>query len=626
MADLNVAAAPDFLARIGRLLADGDVSESIAAAERACAEHGTPDAVCALAAIAYRQGNLAAAIQLIEPLADGIQVSSDIPEALAVLNCLAGRVSEALFYGKLATVLKPDNAVLPLFGPTFPRYADAFLSIEQKPLLRRSREAFEAGDAVRATLLVEQHLQLFRDDVEGLDRYAECLMATGEYRKAVGVLRSVLTLAGPSATLFSRLGQSLVALGEFEQGMACHRQAVTRGGKAAVLWAAMVRDWSYCPWGETEAARQAAAGLAAVIAAGGPKVARKPPVAQVKPMLTVGFLCNAPRDEDHRAMVAAVAAGLKNSSVKVVGFGGGELIEASNVVYRGAFDLWRNTLKVDELTLSALVRGEGVDVLIDCDGLAARERLSLMARNPAPLQVSWLNMPLGVSMPGAHLHLGGEDGPACGMLLLPCAGANPTPLPAAAAAGGITFGADVTRAELTPEVVRVWAAILHAVPDATLVLANRSFDEPEAADRLVDLFGNFGVAHRIDIVGAASPEEFFTEVDVALAPFPVVRPAPYGLALSSGVPVVTLAGQDRTGFAKTLNALGGAVARMVVETEDEYVAAAVAACSDMDALAEFRHSMPLQLRQSQAFSPAAFAAEWERFFRTKLAGLAQGGV
>jgi predicted O-linked N-acetylglucosamine transferase (SPINDLY family) len=475
---------------------------------------------------------------------------------------------------------------------------------------------------VRATQLVEQHLQLFCDDVEGLDRYAECLMAAGDYRKAVGVLRSVLTLGGPSATLLSRLGQSLVALGEFEQGMACHRQAVTRGAKAAVLWAAMVRDWSYCPWGETEASRQAAAGLGAAVAAAGPKVARKSPVAQVKPVLTVGFLCNAPRDEDHRAMVAAVAGGLKGATVKVVGFGPGELGEASNVAYRGAFDVWRNTLKVDELTVSALVRGEGVDVLIDSDGLAARERLSLMTRNPAPLQVSWLNVPVGVSIPGAHLHMGDEAGPSCGMLLLPCAAANPTPLPASRPDAGITFGADVTRAELTPDVVRVWAAILHAVPNASLVLANRSFDEPEAADRLVEMFGNFGVAHRIEIAEGANSEEFFTEVDVALAPFPVVRPAPYGLALSSGVPVVALARGESAVFAKSLRVLGGAVENLVVATEDEYVAAAVAASADLGALAEFRKSMPLTLRQGIVFSPAAFGAEWARFFRDKLAVLA----
>lgn len=619
MAELHAPAEADFLAQIGRLLAEGDLMGGIAAAEQACAERSSPDAVCALSAIAFRQGNIAAAINLIEPLAEGLEATSDVPEALAVLNCLAGRVSEALYYGKLATVIPPDHTLLPLFGSAFPRYADAFMNIEHKPLLRRSREAFEAGNLDEAIYLVEQHLKLFRDDVEGLDRYAECLMATGDYRKAVGVLRSVLTLAGPSATLFSRLGQSLVALGEFEQGMACHRQAVTRGAKAAVLWAAMVRDWAYCPWGQTDAAKQAADGLATAIAGAGPKVVRRAPPAQVRPLLTIGFLCNAPRDPDHRAMVAAVAGGFDRARVKVVGFGPGELGEAANVAYRGAFSVWRNTNKVDELTVSALIRGEGVDVLVDSDGLAARERLSLMMRNPAPLQASWLNVPRGIAIPGARIHMGDPDGPACGMLLLPSADTKPTPLPASQAEGVLTLGADVNLAELTPDVVRVWASILHALPTAVLALANRGFQTPEAADRLVEMFGNFGVAHRIDVLGAETPEDFFAEVDVALAPFPVVRPTPYGLALSMGVPVVAHGGRDSTGFANTLKVLGGTSERLVAESEDEYVAAALSVCTDLDALAEFRKAMPLQLRQSVVFSPKVFAAEWEGFLRAKLA-------
>lgn len=622
MAELNAAfaaAGEDTLAVVAGHLQAGDFIEAIAVAERDFAKGGSLQAVCALSVIAFHQGNLAGAITLLEPLAEGVQGNSDIPEALAVLNCLVGRVSEALYYGKLATVLQPDNTLLPLFGTGFPKYADAFLAIEHKPLLARARAAVDAGQPAQACGLIEQHLELFRDDVEGLDRYAECLMVMGEYRKAVGVLRSVLTLAGPSATLYGRLGQSLVALGEFDQGMACHRQAVARGPKAAVLWAGMVRDWAYSPWGDGSAKDEAAAGLAKAIAEAGPKIARRPPAAQVKPVQTIGFLCNALTDPDQRAMVAAIGRGFDRASVRVVGFGPGELGDAVNLPYRGGFDVWRNTSKIDELTLSAVIRGEGVDVLVDADGLAARERLSLLARNAAPLQYSWLNVPLGVAVPGAHGHLGAQAGPACGALLLPCADVSPTPVPASLAEGRMTFGADVNLAELTPELARVWSAILHAVPDSMLVLADRGFTQPDATGRLIDMFGNFGVAHRIDVVACERPEAFFAEVDVALAPFPMLRPAPYGLGLSSGVPVVALSGRDATGFGTTLAALGEAAARLVAADAEHYVANAVSLAGDLDFLAEFRKAMPLQLRQSPIFFPPAFAGEWARFFREKLA-------
>lgn len=628
MADSRAAAQQeeDLLGVIAHHLRGDDIAAALAAAESHYTANPTAASVCAMSVIAFRQGNIASAIRLLEPLCEGMQGGSDLPEALAVLNCLAGRISEALYYGKLATVQQPDGKLLPLYGQDFPRYSDAFLSIEHKPLLVRSRRAFGDGLNAEALRLAEQHLQLFRDDVEGLDHYAQCLTAEGLHHQAVGILRSVVTIAGPSATLFSRLGQALVALGDFDQGMACHRQAVTRGAKAAVLWAAMLRDWAYHPWGGGHAVEEAVTGFAQAVAAGGPKVARQPPPAQESPVITIGFLCNAPYDAGQRTMIGAAASGFDRSRVKVVGFGPGELDAMVNNLYCGRFDVWRNTHKVDELTLSAIIRSEGVDVLIDADGLAAQERLSLLLRNAAPLQYSWLNVPAGVAIPGAHGNLcTDQDGPAAGLLLSAGQG-DPTPLPAAHADGVLTFGADVTLAELNAEVVRIWSAILHSSPEAVLVLADRGFQAPDAATRLVDMFGNFGVAHRIDIVSASSAQEFFSGVDVALAPFPMMRPLPYGEALSAGIPVITLAARDGSGFARALSRLGGVGESMLAGDLEQYVAAALALTSDVEKLAVFRQTMPTRFRQSALFSPAAFASEWESLFRAKLSAPSATGA
>lgn len=623
MAESDIAVpGDDVLAVVARLLADGDAPAALAAAELAYSRNPTAGAVCAMAVIAFRQGDLAAAIRLLEPLAEGVLGNSDVPEALAVLNCLSGRVSEALFYGKLATVNQPDQLLLPLFGPKFPRYADAFLQIEHKPLLNKSREDFSKGLLPSAIRAVEQHLQLFRDDVEALDHYAQCLMEIGENRQAVGTLRSVLTLAGPSATLYSRLGQALVALGELEQGMACHHQAVTRAPKAAVLWAAMVRDWDYFPWGTCRAVDDAVAGLAAAVTATGPKTPRKAPEVRSKPHLFVGFLCNAPRPPEQRSVIADVARAFDRSRVKVVGFGPGELSEGVNNLYRGSFDVWRNTNKIDELTLAQLIRGEGIDVLIDTDGLVARERYSLLLRNSAPLQYSWCNSPINALLPGSHGHLATEPGLAhVGLLPLQASATGPTALPAASSGGAITLGADVSLAELNAEVVRVWAAILHAVPDATLVLADHGFSDNDSGNRLVEMFGNFGVAHRVDVVAPMERGAFFAGIDVALAPFPVVRPLPYGVALSLGVPVVALSAGE---FPIALSALGDGVTQFLADSPNDYVARAVALVSDLDGLASLRATLAERLRTSPVYSATAFAAEWERFFRDKLAELGKG--
>lgn len=619
----DAAASENVLDAVAKHLLAGDIPAAIAAAEQEYSSQHTAGSICAMAVIAFRQGNLADAIRLLEPMADGVTGKSDIPEALAVLNCLVGRVSEALFYGKLAAVIPPDQQFLPLFGPAFPRFTDAFLQVEHKPLLTHSRDAFVKGLLPQALDAVEQHLKLFRNDVEALDHYAQCLMVVGRHRSAVGTLRSVLTLGGPSATLYGALGQALVALGEFDQGMACHRQAVTRGPKAVMLWAAMLRDWAYSPWGDSQAWRDAASGFGAALAATAPKVTRPAPAAADKPVLVVGFLCNVTRDVAQRAMISHIARGFNRDRVRVVGFGPGDLESTANDAYRGNFDVWRKTDKVDELTLSALIRGEGVDVLIDADGLSARERLGLLARNPAPLRLSWLNMPLGTLLPGAQAHLGDESGPANGAWLLNGPENDVVLAPERDADRPPTFGADVTLAELNSEVVRLWSAILHQVPDATLVLADHDFSDPESGARLVEMFGDFGVAHRIDVIKVDTPAALFAEVDVALAPFPMVRPPAYGVALAQGVPVV-VSSRECVGFARSLRRLGPEGEALVAANAEDYVARAVALVSDWDALEGRRHRLRDALLASSLATAAAFSAEWERFFRTRLAALETG--
>lgn len=608
------------LETVGDLLSEGNFAQALEYVEADMSLAPTAGHVCAMSAIAYHQGDLATAIRLLDTLVEGVEGPSDIPEILGVLNCLAGRVTEALYYGKLATAHPTNGELLPLFGGHFPAYATAFMSVEHKPFLVAARTLLNRGQVAQAITAIEQHLQLFNGDVEGLDCYSQCLALAGDHRQVVNTLRTVFTLAGPSATLSSRLGQALVALGAFEQGMASHRQAVARGPKAAVLWAGLVDGWRYFPWGACAARDEAVAGLAAAIAAAGPKVPRKAPVPVVRDLLTVGLLCRAVHSAEETATIARVAGAFDPARVRVVGFGPGELSDTVNNAFRGKIPVWRNTAKIDELTLATVVRGEGVDVLVDTDGLGAPDALGLMARNAAPLQYSWLRMPPDLTLPGGHGNLAGEpDLARVGALPLVAAdAADGGPLPAQAS-GALTLGADVTLAELNSEVVRAWASILHALPSATLVLADHGFSDPQSSTALVELFGNFGVAHRIDVVAQADTQEFFRAVDVALVPFPVTRPLSYGTALSLGVPVIAMAGTDGL---SPLVAAAGDCGTFVADDAAAYLERTLDLAGDLEGLARLRADLAVRVRGTAAFDPVAFAAGWESFFRDRLAAAA----
>jgi protein O-GlcNAc transferase len=586
-------------------------TEALALAETALAAgEATSVAACVVAAVAYRHGHLANALHVLEPIANGPDCSASVAEAVAVLNCKVGRLHDALYWGKVAVTLTPEHDLLKLFGRGFPAFSDAFTTIVDRPLMRDAERAFKAGHLDDALQLCEQHLSLFTNDVGALDLYSDLLMKAGRPDEAIGVLRSVLTMGGHSATLLSRLGRCLSAIGEHDAGMACQELALTRAPKSAAVWSGFLSTLDGAVDGTSERREQGVRRWTEFLATRLPKTVRPAGKAAVKDKLTIGFLCASPLDEETQIMLGRIAAARAAGRVATIGFGAGELGDEANIHFRGAFDRWRDIAPLDELTLSVLIRGEGVDVLVDLDGAQTITHPSLFLRNAAPVQVSWLNGPCGLPMPGATHTL---DGLASGPLLFHGTGLVPGAAPVASR-GAITFGADLSMAELTPRLAMAWSSILQAVPGSTLVLRDRDgLSKPVNAERLINLFGNFGVSHRIDLI-AAYPAEFFGMVDVALAPFPVVRPGAYGKALRLGVPVVTLAEGRSRFLAASLSALGIADG-MVAADLQEYVAHATAWATDTAKLAAFRQSAPAALAGRPAYDAAAFAEGLEALLR-----------
>ena len=257
---------------------------------------------------------------------------------------------------------------------------------------------------------------------------------------------------------------------------------------------------------------------------------------------------------------------------------------------------------------AALIRSDAIDVLIDCWGHSAGNRLGVFARKAAPTQVAWINFvqTTGLERMDYVLHADSMAAPgtaelfveqvvSMGDVVIPYRPhterppASPTP---ALARGQITFGSYNHPVKLSDATVAAWSRILKGRPDARLVLKYRYFIDPvlQAATRARFLAAGVAPA-RIEFRGQSDGADYlasFAEIDLALDPSPCPGGTTTCDAVANGVPVLTLAGSDfysRIGVL-VLEACG--MPELVAQSWDDYVARALALTEDVVGLNALR--------------------------------------
>ncbi|MBI2296310.1 MAG: tetratricopeptide repeat protein [Betaproteobacteria bacterium] len=304
--------------------------------------------------------------------------------------------------------------------------------------------------------------------------------------------------------------------------------------------------------------------------------------------------------------------------------------------------VWRDIAGQGDEAVAELVRSDEIDILVDLTGHTDNHRLLVFARKPAPVQVTWNGYANTTGMetmdyritdsfadpPGMTEHLHSEKLvrlPEIYMAFMPPAsspGVGPTP---ALANGYITFGSFNALAKITPQVVRTWSKILHALPTSRLLMLTVPQGRTHA--RVLEEFAAHGITSaRLEFQRRLPFQQFLAahgRADVALDPFPFHGTTTTCQTLWMGVPVITLAGRShvsRVG-ATMLSSVG--LAQCIAGDEEQYVARAVARAGDVRLLQELRAGM----RQRMLGSPLthgerltryledAYAKMWEDYCR-----------
>lgn len=312
---------------------------------------------------------------------------------------------------------------------------------------------------------------------------------------------------------------------------------------------------------------------------------------------------------------------------------------------RDMADGWRSTAGLSDEAVWTMIRADDLDILVDLSGHSGGNRLPVLARRAAPVQVSWLDYFTTTGVPamdyilfdGVSVPPGWEGGYTEQVVRLPdsrfCyAPPDYAPLvapPPMTRNGAVTFGCFNKLEKLTPAVVAVWSRVLRVVPNARLILKWQDLADLSTQVEMRRRFAAHGIgADRVTLRGRSPHPAMLAEyadIDIALDPFPFNGGLTSCEALWMGVPVVTLIGtrpvsRQTFGF---LSLLG--LSDLAAPDEAGYVAIAAALASDRERLTMLRANLRGCMARSPLCDGARFAAHLERVFAVMI-GRCQTGL
>jgi predicted O-linked N-acetylglucosamine transferase (SPINDLY family) len=295
--------------------------------------------------------------------------------------------------------------------------------------------------------------------------------------------------------------------------------------------------------------------------------------------------------------------------------------------------VWRNFSGLPPEAVEAAIRADAPDILVDLAGHTGMNRLPLLARRVAPVQVAYLGYPNTTGVPAMDFRLTDETADPLGVTdawhterllrFAPTAWAYQPPLvapapaarPPCAANGYVTFGCFNNFSKVSDETIAAWATLLGAVPHSRLRLKISGLAEAAVGDRARERLRRLDLAdERLELSdrtpGLAAHLAQYHEVDVALDPFPYHGTTTTCEALWMGVPVVTLAGGHhaaRVG-ASLLTALGHR--DWIARDWNGYAHVAAGLAEDPERLAALRAGLRDEMKRSPLLDHAGQAARF----------------
>lgn len=302
---------------------------------------------------------------------------------------------------------------------------------------------------------------------------------------------------------------------------------------------------------------------------------------------------------------------------------------------KGLVSDWREIRGLSADEAAKLIKEDGIDILVDLSGHTAHNCLPILARKPAPIQVSGIGYfnttglkevdyfltdmhcdPIGknddsfseklVRLPHSHFcYTAGSDFPE--LKSAPCI-----------KNGFITFGSFNNFTKVTDEVLVLWKETLARVPNSKLVLKSRIFASDYGIEQVNQRLNALGFElMRVELRPFSHDYlEQYHDIDIALDTYPYPGGATTCEALYMGVPVITLAGGRhgaRFGYSILKN-IG--LDECIAYSGEEYIQKAVTIAKETELLDLLHKHLRTMMLSSSLMDGRQYVRDVEQAYKT----------
>ena len=525
------------------------------------------------------------------------------PRAIAPLNNLGGalttqkRHAEALVFHRKAVAIAPDNPVL--------RYN---MAICLQGMNEHQQVIEELRDVIRARPdLAQAHVTI------GLSFKALHMFADAE-----AAFRQAIAAAPDQVEGWANLATHLKMTGRVAEGQHIMSQIIAAGRANQVIHSNFLFGLTFDS--EVEAEQELAESLRfdqRFIQPLRPHIRAHANQRGPERPLRIGYVSPYFRHSPAGNFLQPLFANTDRGQFSIYSYSHGPGRDDMTEMFKTLSDAWREVGNIDDPTLAGMIRDDGIDILVDCGGHMADNRLIVFGYKPAPLQVSFPLYPAttGVStmdyrlmdryfappwadathserivrLPHAHIcYQPSPDSPV------------PPDHPPCDDSGTVTFGCFNNFAKLGGATLAAWAEVLRRVPASRLNLKWMGIGQG-AEDHVTQALAQLGIGRDRLILSpwAENLYQPYQAIDICLDPLYPNGGTTTCDALWMGVPVVSCAGRrpfGRVGLC-LLSTIG--LPELATGSVGEYIDLAVALATDRDRLRRLRSG----LRQKVATSP-----------------------